>query len=126
MIDPLMSHRYMTCVLKYRHNKHSFTLFKSGNKTDPGNYRLIYIHPNLRILFEKVVTDQLYSFFSISLNFFPPRNLDSEKSYQFLMLYQICCSLLTLTSTTDSQFHLYLLISVEHSFVLTTKFSCIN
>ena len=42
---------------------HVIPIYKSGDKTDPGNYRPISILPILSKVFEKAVSDQLYSFF---------------------------------------------------------------
>ena len=42
---------------------HVIPIYKSGDKTDPGNYRPISILPILSKVFEKAVSDQLYRFF---------------------------------------------------------------
>ena len=38
-------------------------IFKSGNKDDVNNYRLIPIIPSLAIVFEKLIYNQLYQYF---------------------------------------------------------------
>ena len=64
ILSSLINKSFTTGVFpKFLKIAHVIPIFKSGNKTDPGNYRPISILPILSKIFEKVVTDQLYSFF---------------------------------------------------------------
>ena len=104
---------------------HVIPIYKSGEKTKPGNYRPISIISFLSKVFEKAVSDKLYSFFE-HFQLFDFSQFGFREKFSTLNVISNMLQFIYSHLDAGKIFYRFFLISVKHSIAWVTPYFFIN